>query len=171
MTSIVTHTKLHHGYRFNLANSAPFNSLQNLYNKIWNLPDRSTILSKFIYDKEEKLVRLAQILPVRVSSSALILKTDSRMSSHAHQEVIHQMCSSAVHAPITWSLAQSSTISTGMINFKWSIHGAEATYNGFHKTLHEFMSWIYAHLIMCTVKFKDLCLDDLWTRLWTSIPQ
>ena len=30
------------------------------------------------------------------------------------------------------SLAQSSTISTEMINFKWSIHGAEATYNGFH---------------------------------------
>ena len=47
----------------------------SLQNKIWNLPDRSTIFPKFIYDKEGKLAGPTQILPVRVRSPALILKT------------------------------------------------------------------------------------------------
>ena len=50
----------------------PFGSLQN---KIWNLPDRSTILPKFIYDKEGKRAIPTQILLVRVRGLALILKT------------------------------------------------------------------------------------------------
>ena len=37
--------------------------------------DRSTILPKFIYDKEGKLAGLTQILPVNVHGPALILKT------------------------------------------------------------------------------------------------
>ena len=47
----------------------------SLQNKIWNLPDRSTILPKFIYDKEGKLAGPTQILTVNVRSPALILKT------------------------------------------------------------------------------------------------
>ena len=47
----------------------------SLQNKIWNLPDRSTILAKFIYDKEGKLAGPTQILPVGVRGPALILKT------------------------------------------------------------------------------------------------
>ena len=47
----------------------------SLHNKIWNLPDRSTIFPKFIYDKEGKLAGPTQILPVRVRGPALILKT------------------------------------------------------------------------------------------------
>ena len=49
----------------------------SLQNKIWNLPDRSTILAKFIYDKEGKLAGPTQILPVRVRGPALILKTET----------------------------------------------------------------------------------------------
>ena len=37
-----------------------FHSLQN---KIWNLPDRSTILRKFIYDKEGKLAKSCRTDP------------------------------------------------------------------------------------------------------------
>ena len=48
----------------------------SLQNKIWILPDRSTILPKFIYDKEGKLAGTTQILLVRVPGPALILKTD-----------------------------------------------------------------------------------------------
>ena len=48
----------------------------SLQNKIWDLPARSTILPKFLYDKEGKLAGLTQILPVRVCGPALILKTD-----------------------------------------------------------------------------------------------
>ena len=44
-------------------------------NKIWNLPDWSTILPKFIYGKEGKLAGPTQVLPVRVRGPALILKT------------------------------------------------------------------------------------------------
>ena len=40
------------------------------------LPDRSTILAKFMYDKVGKLAGPTQILPVRVRGPALILKTD-----------------------------------------------------------------------------------------------
>ena len=51
----------------------------SLQNKIWNFPDRSTVLPKFIYifiyDKEGKLAGPTQILPVNVRSPALILKT------------------------------------------------------------------------------------------------
>ena len=47
----------------------------SLQNKIWNLPDRNTILPKFIYDKEGELAGPTQILPVRVRDPALILKT------------------------------------------------------------------------------------------------
>ena len=47
----------------------------SLQNKIWNLPDRSTIFPKFIYDKEGKLAGPTQILPVWVRGPALILKT------------------------------------------------------------------------------------------------
>ena len=47
----------------------------SLQNKIWILLDRSTILAKFIYDKEGKLAGPNQILPVRVRGPALILKT------------------------------------------------------------------------------------------------
>ena len=43
----------------------------SLQNKIWNLPDRSTILPKFMYDKEGKLAGPTQILPVRVRGPAL----------------------------------------------------------------------------------------------------
>ena len=49
--------------------------MNSLQNKIWNLPDRSTILPKFIYDKEGKLAGPTQILPVNVRGPALILKT------------------------------------------------------------------------------------------------
>ena len=34
----------------------------SLQNKMWNLPERSTILPRFIYDKEGKLVGPTQIL-------------------------------------------------------------------------------------------------------------
>ena len=54
----------------------------SLQNKIWNLPDRSTILPKFIYDKEGKFAGPTQISPVRVRGPALILKTGSLMLSH-----------------------------------------------------------------------------------------
>ena len=47
----------------------------SLQNKIWNLPDRRTILQKFIYAKEGKLAGPTQILPVRIRGPALILKT------------------------------------------------------------------------------------------------
>ena len=47
----------------------------SLQNKIWNLPDRSTILPKFIYGKEGKLARPTPVLPVRVHGPALILRT------------------------------------------------------------------------------------------------
>ena len=43
--------------------------------KIWNLLDRSTILAKFIYDKDGKPARPTPVLPVRVRGLALILKT------------------------------------------------------------------------------------------------
>ena len=46
----------------------------SLQNKIWNLPDRSTILAKYIYDKEGKLARPNQILPVRVRRRELIFE-------------------------------------------------------------------------------------------------
>ena len=49
--------------------------MSSLQNKIWDLPNRSTILLKFTYDKEGKLDGLTQILPVSVCSLALILKT------------------------------------------------------------------------------------------------
>ena len=55
--------------------TAIFHDRLSLQNKIWNLPDRSTILPKFLYDKEGKLAGWTQILPVRVCSLALILKT------------------------------------------------------------------------------------------------
>ena len=59
-----------------MAEISPVNlPLDSLQNKIWNLPDRSTILPKFIYDKEGKLAGPTQILPVRVRGPALILKT------------------------------------------------------------------------------------------------
>ena len=58
----------------NVHTCAYFCSLQN---KIWNLPDRSTILSKFIYGKEGKLAGPTQVLPVSVHSQTLILKTVS----------------------------------------------------------------------------------------------
>ena len=48
--------------------------MHSLQNKIWNLPDRSTILPKFIYGKG-KPTRLTPVLPVRVRGPALILKT------------------------------------------------------------------------------------------------
>ena len=48
----------------------------SLQNKIWNLPDRRTILQKFIYDKEGKLALPTQILAFRVHGPALILKTE-----------------------------------------------------------------------------------------------
>ena len=47
----------------------------SLQNKIRNLLDQSTILPKFIYDKEGKLAGPTQILPVRVCGPGLILKT------------------------------------------------------------------------------------------------
>ena len=37
--------------------------LHSLQNKIWNLPDRSTILRKFIYDKEGKLAKSCRTNP------------------------------------------------------------------------------------------------------------
>ena len=46
----------------------------SLQNEIWNLPDRSTFLPKFIYGKG-KLDGLTPVLPVRVSDLSLILKT------------------------------------------------------------------------------------------------
>ena len=49
--------------------------LLSLQNKIWNLPDQSTILPKFVYDKEGKLAGPTQILLVRVHGMALNLKT------------------------------------------------------------------------------------------------
>ena len=49
--------------------------LTSLQNKIWNLPDRSTILPKFIYGKEGKLAGPAPVLLARICSQALILKT------------------------------------------------------------------------------------------------
>ena len=57
----------------------------SLQNKIWNLPDRSTILLKFIYSKEGNLAGLTQVLPVRFSGPALILKT-------AHVKVMKFRC-------------------------------------------------------------------------------
>ena len=57
----------------------------SLQNKIWNLPDRGTIFSKFIYDKEG----MTQILTVRVHRAALNLKT-----------AVNVIQSSAI---ITWS--------------------------------------------------------------------
>ena len=52
----------------------------SLQNKIWNLPDLSTILPKFIYmfDKERKLARRTQIFPIRIRGPALILNTADR---------------------------------------------------------------------------------------------
>ena len=47
----------------------------SLQNKIWNLPDQSTILPTFIYDKERKLGRPTLVLPVRVRGPARVLKT------------------------------------------------------------------------------------------------
>ena len=43
--------------------------------KIWNLPDRRTILPKFINDKEGKFAGPIQIFPVRARGPALILKS------------------------------------------------------------------------------------------------
>ena len=60
--------------------------LCSLQNKIWNLPDRSTILPIFIYDKEGKLARPTQILPVRVRGPALILKT-VYVTEYFHTEI------------------------------------------------------------------------------------
>ena len=37
--------------------------IPSLQNKIWNLPDRSTILRKFIYDKEGKLAKSCRTDP------------------------------------------------------------------------------------------------------------
>ena len=47
----------------------------SLQNKIWNLPDRCTIFPKFIYRKEGKIAGPTQVLPVRVCSPTLILRT------------------------------------------------------------------------------------------------
>ena len=47
----------------------------SLQNKIWNLPDWSKILPKFIYGKEAKHAGSIPFFPVRVHSPALILKT------------------------------------------------------------------------------------------------
>ena len=58
-----------------------FSMKPSLQNKIWNLPDRSTILAKFVYDKEGKLAGPMQILPVRVRGPALILKTGSHFTN------------------------------------------------------------------------------------------
>ena len=52
-------------------------AVYSLQNKIWNLPDWSTILLKFIYDKEGNIAGPTQILPVRVCGLALMLKTVS----------------------------------------------------------------------------------------------
>ena len=38
-------------------------AIRSLQNKIWNLPDRSTILRKFIYDKEGKLAKSCRTDP------------------------------------------------------------------------------------------------------------
>ena len=78
----------------------PYCSLQN---KIWNLPVWSTILPKFIYGKEGKLARWAQVLPVRVHGPSLILKTD------IVQLISHELmrCSDAIWPLRSWStLAQ-----------------------------------------------------------------
>ena len=48
----------------------------SLQNKIWNLPDGSTILPKFIYGKEGKPAGPTPVLTVRVHGPALILKTE-----------------------------------------------------------------------------------------------
>ena len=53
----------------------PYSDFRSLQNKIWNLPDQSTILPKFIYGKEGKLAGPTQVLAVRVRGPALILKT------------------------------------------------------------------------------------------------
>ena len=54
----------------------------SLQNKIWNLPDRCTILPKFVYGKEEKLVGPTQVLPVKVHGPTLILKTGTFVTKH-----------------------------------------------------------------------------------------
>ena len=55
----------------------------SLQNKIWNLPARSTILPKFICDKEGKVAGLIQILPVKVRGPALILKAVDSMHTYS----------------------------------------------------------------------------------------
>ena len=77
----------------------------SLQNKIWNLPDRSTILPKLIYDKEKKLAWPTQILPVSVCGPALILETEG----------INKMYSVKV---ITWSLLLTNEICI-MIHLKF----------------------------------------------------
>ena len=52
-------------------------AINSLQNKVWNLPDRSTILPRFIYGKEGKPVRPTPFLPVSVRGMALILNTAS----------------------------------------------------------------------------------------------
>ena len=51
------------------------NCSYSLQNKIWNLPDQTTILPKFIYGKKGRLAGPTQVLPVRVRGPAPILKT------------------------------------------------------------------------------------------------
>ena len=70
-----SHAKLGKFWRTLVGRCPDRHSLQN---KIWNLPDRSTISPKFIYGKQGKLAGLTPVLPVRVRGPALILKTADR---------------------------------------------------------------------------------------------
>ena len=71
----------------------------SLQNKIWSLLDRSTILPKFICNKEGKLARPTQVLPVRVRGPALILKTaqcvDTRVGVNSIPELELQVNSNS----------------------------------------------------------------------------
>ena len=90
----------------------------SLQNKIWNLPDRSTILPKFIYDKEGKLAGPTKILPVRVRGPALILKTGCGPTASMNNQftMTNQAGSSILKEPEQQSLNHITKLSFKKVN-------------------------------------------------------
>ena len=68
-------------YSYCVLDRPVFDLSNSLQNKIWNLPDRSTILPKFIYDTEGKLAGRTQIFTVSVHGPSLILNTEVKYCS------------------------------------------------------------------------------------------
>ena len=136
-----------------------YSYLNSLQNNIWNLPDRSTILSKFIYDKEGKLAVPTRILPVRVRGPALILKT-VLISFHLHLSkwmevrllflIISIFSTQFSNKPIYWTPLERNAVKGKQFPAaKWKIHYSCNTQFPFNKSEHTLPFHFNANIEPC----------------------